>query len=70
MPVAGRLKQKMRDHAKNKIVDCRYRCGDRSSYGDMLYDPANKQYVAILYHGTADEAALKQYRFRIGVKAD
>jgi len=38
-----------------------------SGYGDMLYDPVNKQYVAILYHGTVDEAALKQYRFRIDV---
>ena len=36
-----------------------------SGYGDMLYDPATRRYVAILYHGTTDEAALKQYSFRL-----
>jgi len=36
-----------------------------SGYGDMLYDPATRRYVAILYHGTVGEAALKQYSFRI-----
>jgi hypothetical protein len=36
-----------------------------SGYGDMLYDPNTKRYVAILYHGTVDEAVLKQYSFRI-----
>lgn len=40
-----------------------------TGYGDMLYDPVNRQYVAILYHGTKDEAVLKQYKFRIVAKA-
>jgi len=32
-----------------------------SGYGDMLYDPATKRYLAILYHGTADEAERRNY---------
>jgi hypothetical protein len=35
-----------------------------SGYGDMLYDGATKRYAAILYHGTVDESALKQYSTR------
>ena len=36
-----------------------------TGYGDMLYDAVRKKYVAILYHGTVDEAVLKQYKFRL-----
>ena len=36
-----------------------------SGYGDMLYDHQRQRYVAILYHGTVDEAVLKQYTFRV-----
>jgi hypothetical protein len=36
-----------------------------TGYGDMLFDAKSKRFVAILYHGTNTEAALKQYKFRI-----
>jgi len=36
-----------------------------SGYGDMVYDKARDRYVAVLYHGTVDEAVLKQYSFRL-----
>jgi len=38
---------------------------DDAGYGDLFYDSTNAQYVFISYHGTVDEAELKQYNLTI-----